>query len=277
MAKKIFALALFMSTFLCFSLGFASSIGNPIKPLGNMKLSAGIEANFIRERDMEESGSSTTGSSINSLELTECSQGYTLLTLGITDYANIFAKLGMAKINSINLKFSSGESVSLESSSGLLYGGGATIVYTVGREDLYFLDKFIDIESDINCFLGLKAEATYFQADADEMYIDSVNVTNVSGKLKNLQTQLALFGGAEFMIDDNLSLSPYITGFWNNSGIKTDGVRYNTDILNFDSDAEDQFGVGLGLDLNLSKNVTFNIEGRFIGGNEISFGGTLKF
>lgn len=242
-----------------------------------MKLAASVEGSYTRQRDIEPEGSSDSGSKINTFRVTENNQGYAKLILGISDYANIYAKFGASKINAIDLTFSTGEDVTIESDTGVLYGGGVNLFHTVSRDDLYFLDKFVDIEADFNYFLGLGGDIAFCQSDADEMYIAGTNATNVSGKIKNLESQLSIFTGLEFMIDENFSIAPYVAGFWNGYHIETDAVRYNTNVLNFDNDAEDAFGAGAGLELNLSPNITLNVEGRFVGSQSISFGGTAKF
>lgn len=273
--KKCFSLFLAIALFLLAQRCYGSTIGNPIRPLGHKKLAVTVEPNFLHDRDIKAEGDSTTGSKISSFAISSQTQGYAKLTLGVTDYVNLFAKIGSSKINGIDITFSSGEDVNLESDSGFSYGAGINAVYQVDSDELYSLN--LDLDTHFICFLGAGGGFVFSEADADEMYISGANATNVSGKIKNQEFQLGLFGGVEFFIDENCSLAPYVSGFWNSLNIKTDGVRYNTNILNFDSDAEDQFGAGLGIDINLSKNITFNIEGRFTGGNEVSFGGTLKF
>jgi opacity protein-like surface antigen len=253
---------------------YAASIGNPVKPLGHMKFAVSGESNFIFDRKVEADGDSTSGSRINALELSKITQGYTKLICGVSDYANVFVKLGASKINGLDIKFSTGEDVSIESDNNFLYGIGANLIYQISSDELYF----IDVDTNLVFFWGISGEYTYFESDADEMYISGVNATNVSGKLKNRQYQLNILAGIEFILDENASLAPYLSGLWNYYTLKTDGIRYNSDILNFDTEAENKFGFGLGLDVNLSKNVSLNAEGRFFGeGHAMSFGGTIKF
>lgn len=271
--KKNIALILLL---LVASTGYASTIGNPIKPLGNKKLAVTVEPNFIHDRDIKAEGESTNGSKINTFTISSQSQGYAKLTAGVTDYVNLFAKIGSSKFNGMDMKFSTDEDVTIETDSGLSYGAGFNAVYQIASDELYSLN--LDLDTHFVCFLGFNGSFTFSEADADEMYVAGANAINVSGKIKNQEFQAGMFTGIEVFIDENFSVAPYISGFWNGYNIETDGVRYgNTNILNFDSSAEDQFGAGLGADINLSKNVTFNVEARFVGGNEISFGGTLKF
>ncbi|MDP1853957.1 MAG: hypothetical protein Q8L26_07160 [Candidatus Omnitrophota bacterium] len=272
MKKKLVLILLLLAA----STGYASTIGNPIKPLGDKKLAVTVEPNFMHDRDIKAEGESTNGSKINTFTISSQTQGYAKLTLGVTDYLNLFAKIGSSKFNGIDIKFSTNEDVTIETDSGLSYGAGFNAVYQVGSDELYSLN--LDLDTHFVCFLGFNGGFAFSEADADEMYVSGSNAINVSGKIKNQEFQAGIFTGIELFIDDNFSVAPYVSSFWNSYHIKTDGVRYgNTNILNFDSSAEDQFGAGLGVDINFSKNVTFNIEGRFIGGNEISFGGTLKF
>lgn len=259
-----------------FSRAFAASIGNPIKPLGHLKLAVTGEGNFLLGRDIETGAATTAGGTINSTEIVKATQGYTKLTLGISDYVNIYAKLGSAKINQIKMKFNNAQEITLQSDNNFFYGLGLNGIYKVSNYDFDF-GNLRDLGKEFFYFAGIAADITYFEADADELYVDGTCAMNTSGKIKDLEYQLGIFAGIEYPIDANCSLSPYMTVFVNNLNIKTDGVRYNTNVLNFDSDAEDLIGLGFGIDINLSSNVSFNFEGRLLAGNSISSGLTLKF
>ncbi|PIQ89495.1 MAG: hypothetical protein COV72_02780 [Candidatus Omnitrophica bacterium CG11_big_fil_rev_8_21_14_0_20_42_13] len=268
---------LFLSMLVFVSYSYAAGVGNPIKPLGNMKFAVAGEANFNYGRDMDANGESTSGNSVNSLELAEISQGYVKLILGLSDFANIFAKVGTAKINGLDIKFFSGEGITIESGGDFLYGFGGSLFYRLSREEMYFMDKYLNWYSDFDFFAGLNLDASFFNPDADEMTVAGESAANVSGELKTREFQVSIFSGIEFHVDENLSIVPYVNAFWNGLSLDTDGVRYDFDILNFDTNAQDEFGAGVGLEVNLSENISFNIEGRFLGGNSVSFGATGKF
>lgn len=276
--KRIVALILGMALCFFISPSYAASIGNPIKPLGHMKFAVAAETNFIFDRSMASGGINTTGSTvstINAFDISKITQGYVKGVLGITDYVNIFVKVGASKINGIGIQLSTGEKIDLESDNNFLYGAGANLAYQIHSDDIYF----VDVESDFVFFWGLSGELSYFKADADEMYIDGTNQNNVSGEIKNQEYQVGLFAGIEIPIDENASVVPYAGGFWNSYNIETGRVDYGNigNVLSFDTDDVEEFGPVAGVEVELSENVSLNVEGRFFGGHAISAGGTVKF
>lgn len=260
-------LLLVMSVFLLSSATYAGSIGNKIEPIGDMKFAATAEGNFIFDRDIKASGSSTSGSTITSFEFSEVNQEYAKLLMGVTDYLNIYTKLGGSKIGEAKLKFSSGEDVKVESDHNFLYGGGFNAVYKLGNEEKYFI--------------GLSGDFSFYGVDTEKLDITGASVSNISGEIKNKEYQLGGYAGTRININDNAAFIPYAGIFWNKFNTKTGGIKYTISgteyTLTYDNDADDEVGAGVGADVELFKNFTLNIEGRFAAGNAVSFGGTYKF
>jgi hypothetical protein len=256
-----------MSVFILSSVAHAGSIGNKIEPIGNMKFAAAAEGNFLFDRDIKAGGSSTSGSTITSFEFSEVSQEYAKLLMGVTDYVNIYAKLGGSKIGEAKLKFSTGEDVKVESDNNFLYGGGFNAIYKLGNEKKYFV--------------GLSGDFSFYKVDTENIDITGTSVSNVSGEIKNKEYQLGGYVGMRMDVNDNAAFIPYAGVFWNKFNTKTDGIKYTSSgadfTLTYDNDADDEAGVGIGADVELFKNFTLNVEGRFIAGNAVSFGGTYKF
>ena len=266
MMKRIVLITI--SVFLLSSVTYAGSIGNKVEPIGDMKFAAVAEGNFIFDRDIKASGSSTSGSTITSFEFSEVNQEYAKLIMGVTDYVNIYTKLGGSKIGEAKLKFSSGEDVKFESDHNFLYGGGFNAVYKLGNKEKYFI--------------GLNGDFSFYEVDTEKLDITTgASVSNVSGEIKNKEYQLGGYAGTRMDINDNVAFVPYAGIFWNKFNTKTDGIKYTISgtgyTLTYDNDADDEVGVGIGADVELFKNFTLNIEGRFAAGNAVSFGGTYKF
>ena len=130
-------------------------------------------------------------------------------------------------------------------------------------------------------FCGLNGYFSFYKVDTEKLDITGTSVTNVSGEIKNKEYQLGGFAGMRMNINDNVVFVPYTGVFWNKFNTKTSGIKYtisgNNYTLTYDNDADDETGVGVGVDVELFKNFTLNVEGRFIAGNAVSFGGTFKF
>lgn len=266
--KKFLALVpLFVVCVIYSSVSYAASIGNKIEPIGNMNVAVTAEGNFIFDRDMESGGSSTSGSQITSFKIEDMNQEYAKLMLGVTDYANIFAKLGVSQIRDARFKFSSGEDVKAKFEHDFIYGGGLNVVYKFGPQEVYLI--------------GLNGDFSFYEADTKNLDITGSNATNISGKVKIREWQVGGYAGRKFDINDNISALPYLGVFYNKFNTKTGGIKYTISgtqfTLTFDSDAEDEVGVATGIDVDLFKNFTLNIEGRFIAGNAVSVGGTFNF
>ncbi|MFC1621428.1 autotransporter domain-containing protein [Candidatus Omnitrophota bacterium] len=261
MIKKVLVIAvvLFFYSTVC----NASSMGNKITPIGNMKTAVSAEANFMLDRDMESGGSSTSGSNITSFEMTEIYQYYAKLILGISEYANIYAKLGTSKISEAKVKFSTGEDVTIESEGDLLYGGGFNIIHDFG-----------------DYFVGLNGDVSFFDVGVDGLDVTGTTISNISGEFKNTEYQIGGFFGMNMNVTEDLMLTPYVSVFYNKFNADTDGITYGTPTtytLTFDSDSEDEVGGGVGVDIKLLENMTLNVEGRFATGTSFSVGGTIEF
>ncbi|MFA4937601.1 MAG: autotransporter domain-containing protein [Patescibacteria group bacterium] len=265
--RKVSLLVIVFAVCLLSSVSYAASIGNKIEPIGNMKFAATVEGNFMFDRDIKAGGSSTSGSTVTSFEFSEINQEYAKLMLGVTDYVNIYAKLGGSKIGKAKLKFSSGEDVKVSSDNNFLYGGGFNAVYKLGNEGKYFV--------------GLNGDFSFYQVNTDKLDITGTSVSNVSGKIKNAEYQLGGYAGMRMDINNNVAFVPYAGVFWSRFNTKTGGIKYTASgteyTLTYDNDAKDEVGLGVGADVELFKNFTLNVEGRFLAGNAVSFGGTFKF
>ena len=130
-------------------------------------------------------------------------------------------------------------------------------------------------------FVGLNGDFSFYKVDTEKLDITGASVSNVSGEFKNKEYQLGGYAGMRMDINDNIALVPYAGIFWNKINTKTDGIKYTISgteyTLTYDNDADDEAGTAIGADIELFKNFTLNIEGRFAAGNAVSFGGTYKF
>ena len=254
---------------LCFfsSVSYAASIGNKIEPIGQGKFAVTAEGNFVSDRDMEAKGSSTSGSTVTSLEVEKMNQEYGKFIFGLTDNINIFAKLGAAELRDLQATFSTGESVDADFDNDFLYGGGFNAVVNVGENEAGFV--------------GLSGDFSFFESDTSDLAITDNTVTNVSGGIEVAEIQIGGYIGMKLDINNNTVALPYVGVFYNYFNLDADAINYTISgtnyVLNIDSDGDDEFGIAVGTDVNITENFSLNVEGRFIAGTAVSFGGTFKF
>jgi len=265
--KKIVIFSLVLALCCFSSITYAASIGNKIEPIGQGKFAVTAEGNFVFDRDMESKGSSTSGSTVTSLEVEKMNQEYAKLILGVTDNINIFAKLGVTELRDLQAKFSTGEDVDADFDNDFLYGGGFNAVIKLGDNEEFFM--------------GLNGDFSFFEADTEDLTISDNTVTNVSGEGEVTEIQVGGYAGMRLDISDDIVALPYLGVFYNHFNLDADAINYTIGgtnyVLNIDSDGDDEFGIAVGTDVNITENFSLNVEGRFIAGTAVSFGGTFKF
>lgn len=265
--RKIAVFSLVLALCIFSSVSYAASIGNKIEPIGQGKFAVTAEGNFTFDRDMEAKGSSTSGSTVTGLEVEKMNQEYGKLIFGLTDNINIFAKLGAAELRDLQATFSTGESVDADFDNDFLYGGGFNTVVNVGDNEEFFV--------------GLSGDFSFFEADTSDLTIIDNTVTNISGGIEVAEIQVGGYTGMKLGISDNIAALPYVGVFYNNFNLDANAINYTISgtnyVLDIDSDGDDEFGIAVGTDVNIAENFSLNVEGRFITGTAISFGGTFKF
>ena len=265
MSRGIFVLALII---LCFSpfILFAGSIGNSIEPIGASRFAIAFDGNYATERDFEAGGVSTSGATVIDLDIDKLYETGLKFIFGAGDYINIYAKGGVAKLKEAQFDLSSGQSLEVESEEDIVYGGGFNAVYKFGYEEEHFV--------------GIGGEYSHFEVDASDVDIAGAKAVDIAGQIKKTEYQGNLYFGSRRELSYNLSIVPYVCGFWNKLNLESKDLQYTsggTFIVSFDNDADDEIGAGVGLGINMGESFIFNVEGRFIAGTSVSAGGTIKF
>ncbi|UCG34692.1 MAG: hypothetical protein JSW17_04145 [Candidatus Omnitrophota bacterium] len=265
MSRVMTCLALLI---LCFSpfILFAGSIGNSIEPIGASRFAIAADGNYATERDFEAGGVSTSGASITDLDIDKLYETGLKFIFGVGDYVNIYAKGGVAKLKEAELELSSGQSVEVEAEEDIVYGGGFNAVHKFGYEEEHFI--------------GIGGDYSHFEVAASDLEIDGVDAADIAGQIKKTEYQGNFYAGSRVEMSYNLSIIPYVCGFWNKLNLESKDLQYTsggTFIISFDNDADEEFGAGVGLGINMGDNFIFNVEGRFVAGTSISAGGTFKF
>ena len=252
---------------------FASSVGNEVEGMGNLKFSAGAEGNIVYDKEIEGGGTLTSPSTtITDFDI-DYAQVYGELSMGLTDYLNLYTKLGGVKITEARLKFASGSEIKVKTEPSFLWAVGGTVAYTF-KDDNWAKDFFV----------GLNNEFNMWGVDVDNLSITgNVSPTNVSGHIWNWEYQLTGYVGRRFAFEEMKTvIKPYIGMLWDLFHTETDDdITYTLSgtrsTLTYDLDSDDQLGIVVGADVTIFDHIILNVEGRFINETAISFGGSYKF
>ncbi len=262
---------------------FASSVGNEVEGMGNLKFSAGAEGNLVYNKEIEGGGTLTSPSTtITDFEI-DYAQVYGKLSVGLTDYLNLYTKLGGVKITDSKIKFASGSEIKVKSDTSFLWALGGTVTYTVKEGDcVYELFGKNDWIKDF--FVGVNNEFNMWGVDVDSLSITgNVSPTNVSGHVWNWEYQLTGYVGRRFAFEQIKTVfKPYVGMLWDLFHTETDDdISYTlsgtASKLTYDLDSDDQLGIVVGADVTIFDHIILNVEGRFINETAISFGGSYKF
>ena len=237
---------------------YAGSIG-PVEPLGAMKVRLDGEYNGIFDRDIDSSGAMTGG------EIQESHQGYAKLAVGINDWANVYAKLGVANLEQ-KLNWNVPSSYTIEYEYGPLWGIGGNALHNFGN----------------NFGIGTDVQFNMWFTDADSISGTNSPTFINKGSLKNWDFQTALYVTYTYEVGAEYKIIPYAGGYYSNFQADIDDtIRYQdsggTQYTVGDSEAEDNLGILVGMNVQFSENMAFNLEGRFIAETAATVGASYKF
>lgn len=283
MVKRVLCLGLLILFMACTNV-FAGGSGNPVETVENQSpiLDVGavaFEYNLVPER-MNELNDSLVGP--ESVEIEDLSQVYGKIIWGRSadqilwmpggDY-NLYAKIGAS---SYDVDFDDeGTPVRVHLETGPYFGVGANVLFPLKQ-----LDDLCD-KCTINW--GADIQANFFFNDVDDVRRGSETVTS-EGFFYGVDGETSAYLTCKYDIEKiQTSLIPYLGVYhsWIVIGA-TEGLKYESGGTEYKSDmpaAFDilSFGMLLGLDVNVAKYVTLNVEGRFIGETAITTGATIKF
>lgn len=222
--------------------GHCASIGDPIEPSGSNKVSVAVEQNLVFSREIEYG-------SFRQTAIKDAYQWYGKGSYGISDYFNIYTKLGISDLEHKFRETGSGD-FDIEYDLGPLWGIGLLGAtprwqgFNLGA-DLQYAGWYVDVES-------LK----YNQERAAEE-IGEVLVTELQGTVF-LSYKIPFRGTASFIPYAGLS---YL--YLNNETKET--IKYTTSqksgTIDFDLDNTKDFHLIIGGDFVAGENVSLTMEG----------------
>ena len=283
MVKRVLCFGLLMLFLACTNV-FAGGSGNPVETVENQSpiLDVGavaFEYNLVPER-MNELNDSLVGP--ESVEIEDLSQVYGKIIWGRSadqilwmpggDY-NLYAKVGAC---SYDVDFDDeGTPVRVDLEVGPYFGIGANALFPLKQLDDLLPTCAINWGADI--------QANFFFNDVDDVTRASTTTTS-EGFFYGVDGETSAYLTCKYDIEKiETSLIPYLGVYhsWIVIGA-TEELEYQVGKTVYKSNMASafdilSFGMLLGLDVNVAKYVTFNVEGRFIGETAITTGATVKF
>ena len=276
MRKYLLAIAII--TFLGCSFAYAGGSGDSVLPLREttefIGVGGGFEYNYVGNR-LFDLNDKLFNNDVKSLKVKNNSQIYGKFPIGITKNTNLTAEVGGVNydVKFINKNDVDAE-IDLKLTNGLYVG--------LGLNGAYPLEVF-NIK---NLYWGYTIQGAWYQNDVKSITRNGVDATDVDGTLYNFDGQNSLYLAYKWDWEGfHTSLIPYIGAFqtWMILGTAK-GLTYKTSALKntLEQDicaAYDfySFGMVLGMDIDIAKYVSVNIEGRFIGENAVTTGVIVKF
>ena len=260
----------------------AAGIGDNLEPLGNGKISVSLTENTIFDRDYEPSGDTTK------VNLDEMNETYAKVAFGLGETTNLYTILG--RLNSAELNqeglttviFS--ETFTVDATSNYKYESDAGFLWGLGINDTHTLENGYFIGTDLH-YLRYEADIDKISGSAD---IYSFTGTDIKGDYEYQEVQGTAYIGKRFETSPEIFCIPYLGIFLNYSKIKVSDVNFTTaeEILGTkwiytgssgDIENENNFGMMLGTNVEISKSFALNLESRFISEQALTISGTYKF
>ncbi len=251
--------------------------------MGNLRFSAGSEGNLVYNKAIDVSSTrSSAGISMTKFEV-DYSEVYGKLALGLTDYVNVYTKLGAVTVPEARMRFADGADLKIETDTSFKWAVGGTATYTVKEGDA--ISNLSGNSPIVNGFFaGLNNEFNMWGVDVSKITINgNTNPTDLTGQVSVWEYQLTGYIGHRFAFDQiKTVIKPYVGMVWDYFHTDSDGdisyrinaVRYS---INYDLHSNDQLGIVVGSDVAILDHVILNVEGRFVDETAISFGGSVKF
>lgn len=273
--RKILVLTLLVACFVCTSV-FAGGSGNPIQPIKTTTDRHGIGAafgyNFVGSRMME----LYSFDGQDNFKVNDISQVYGIISLGANEQSNIAMKVGACNYD---FKFddeNNSETVDVEMEDGIYVGLGMNFFFP--REDWNW--------GPVSMGWGFSVQGNAYLNDVKSVKHDGVSGTNEDGTVYGADGENSIYMTCKYDVDKiKTSIVPYLGIYHSWIALSTlDPVKY--DVSNKKTTQEHDFlgafdaltfGLKLGLDVEITKYVVFNIEGRMIGETAITTGATIKF
>ena len=259
--KKAAIIFVFVQLFFT-PLVFGAAITDSVEPLGDMKYSVSYEDNFIFDRDLETSGTTTDA------EVDATHQSYGKITVGLMEHFNVYTKLGASTQS--DYKFVRPAIFEYETDAGFLWGLGASGAY-----------KFSEgwkVAGDI--------QYNAWTADVDKVRYVGESASNIKNpEITNQEFQVSGVILKDFEISDwKTVVTPYVGVSYLYFDTESDGtITFDipssaTSISdNWSVEGDDIINVIVGINAKAEENWNLYVEGRFIAETAISGGLTYAF
>jgi len=246
---------------------YAASLGEHIEPLGHLKYAVSAEYNHVIDKDFEgDIVNDATTDTFSGAEIDVAHQAYAKLAIGLTDYFNLYTKLGASDLD-IDLT-EGNDSYALETEFGFLWGVGLSGAMEIVEE----------------ARLGVDSQLVYVSNDVDTLRVNSEGATNLSGEIETFELQTSIFLSKDYVTDiltgKDIKLTPYLAGVYNYFKTVTNGnISYNLSagkmLMSYDLEGDDELGILLGCNAEITDELDLNIESRIL--SETAISGSLIY
>jgi len=271
---------------------YAASIGGSLTQ-GKGKFSVGLEGEYITSRKTANESIDSTGRAEGvsllvfeeNIKFDNFWRGMVKLSYGLFDYLDIYARVGESGFNYSRMNIVNG-AIDTPGPSGPLYGdaklkGKNGLVWAAGLKGSYPVLKTWYLGCDAQY---LRQENLY--KGSGQLHITDMGTLSMrwGGKMTIQEWHVAPYLAKKFSTDKFGTFTPYAGGRYSYFGLRDkirtfeDGEGKAAVILQTRRyTADKNWGPFCGLDYSLGEHLTFNVEGRFIDENALSFATTYKF
>jgi len=267
---------------------YASSIGGSLTQ-GKGKFSVGLDGEYVSNRETERESldisnvvSVPSSSMEQKFKFDNLYRGGIKLSYGLLKYLDIYARLGESGFNYSDMNLDGAISpASLPFSGSAKIKGKNGLVWAAGLKGSYPILK--------TWYLG--CDAQYLRQD--NLYKGSGDVQGApipggflamrwNGKMTIQEWHIAPYLAKKFSTDKFGAFTPYVGGRYSYFGLRDKIRTFETGDASIILQtrrytADKNWGPFCGLDYSLGEHLTFNVEGRFIDENALSFATTYKF
>ena len=275
--RKVVSLALAV-LFFGYASAFAGGSGNCIEPLktatDRYALGAAFGYNYVGARLLD---LYNYGNDEKNIHIDAISQVYGQVPIGINENMNLTVRVGSSTYDMDFRDKASDENVSVEVKNGVYAGVALGAQYPWGEVSVGKMGMF-----DIGYGYNMQINGAY--NDVKSITRENSSLTDEKGTLYTFDGENSVFITCKYDIETlKTSLIPYIgvyqswivTGTIGSLKYTMNKAEVSHDIVGaFDALA---FGLLLGMDIDITKYATINIEGRFIGETAVTTGATIKF
>lgn len=243
----------------CFSgSALAAMVGEPMIITESGKWTISVEDNYIYKTSIKATGQVTGG------EIKNVNQIYGKINYDLLKNLGIYLKIGTANLEQ-KLKWDIGVSQTIKYDYGLFAGAGLKCHFPL-------VSNFgVGGDAQVNWWHN---KARTITGTDDPSLIDK-------GTIDNLNAQGTIYLDYNYALNDKVSITPYAGIYYSyfRSFEEKDRTFHDSTYTYTGGDIETRHPVGpvAGLSVKINKNLSLNIEGRFVAETAISGGASFRF